>query len=130
VAGSPDSRLEQHPGTPPDERPSHLRFRRFDVADLAAVQRLIHDTIDRRYSGLYPPRDVQFFKEFHSRDSILERHNAGAVLVVEHDQDIVATGATVDGEISGVFVRVQFQGRHERLDYWEAEKHLDGRPGP
>lgn len=181
MTGSPDARLEQAPGTPPDERPSHLRFRRFAVVDLAAVQRLIHDTIDRRYSGLYPPRAVRFFKELHSRDNIIERHNAGAVLVVEHDRDIIATGATAAGEISGVFVQPQFQGRgiggqvmdrleeialaegHEtaalsislpsrrfyesrgyrvletcsidvgggqRLDYWQAEKRLDGRPAP
>jgi GNAT superfamily N-acetyltransferase len=111
VTGSPDGRLSQRPGAPADVRPSRLRFRRFDVADLEVVRRLIHDTIECRYSGLYPRRAVQFFKEFHSRDNILERHNAGTVLVVEHDRDIIATGATAAGEISGVFVQPQFQGR-------------------
>jgi GNAT superfamily N-acetyltransferase len=33
------------------------------------------------------------------------------VLVVERGRDIVATGATVDGEITGVFVHPRFQGR-------------------
>jgi GNAT superfamily N-acetyltransferase len=181
VDDRPDGRIEPKPGTPADDRRPQLRFRAFDVADLTAVQGLIHETIDRRYSGVYPPRAVQFFKEFHSRDNILERHKAGAVLVVEHDQDIVATGATVAGEITGVFVHPQFQGRGiggqvmdrleelarsdgrtvvtlaislpsrgfyearryrvvedrsidvgggESLDYWEAEKRLDGRDSP
>jgi GNAT superfamily N-acetyltransferase len=178
VADKPDGRIERHPGTSSAEHGPHLRFRQFDVADLGAVELLIHDTIDGRYSGLYPPRAVQFFKGFHSRDNILERHRTGAVLVVEYDQDMVATGATVAGEITGVFVHRRFQGRGiggqvmdrleeiaradghdavtlsislpsrgfyegrgytivescsddvdggERLDYWEAEKRLDGR---
>jgi ribosomal protein S18 acetylase RimI-like enzyme len=181
VADRSDGRIEPKPGAPADDRRPQLRFRAFDVADLGAVQLLIHETIDRRYRGVYPPRAVQFFKEFHSRDNILERHRTGVVLVVEDDQDLVATGATVAGEITGVFVHPRFQGRGiggqvmdrleeiarrdghqtaalsislpsrgfyerrgymvvetcsddmgggERLDYWEAEKHLDGRRSP
>jgi GNAT superfamily N-acetyltransferase len=180
VADQPDSGMKQHPGTSFAEG-SHLRFRAFAVGDLEPAQRLIHDTIDRCYSGLYPPRAVRFFKEFHSRDNILERHTAGTVLVAEDDGELVATGATVAGEIAGVFVHPRFQGRGiggqvmdrleeiarsaghktaslsvslpsrgfygrrgyrvlesrsidvgggERLDYWEAEKRLDGRPSP
>lgn len=88
-----------------------MKLRRFDAVDLAAVQRLIHYTIDRCYRDPYPPRAVLFFKEFHARDNILERHAAGTVLVVERDQDIIATGATVADEITGVFVHPRFQGR-------------------
>jgi len=87
------------------------RLRSFDEADLEPVQRLIHHTIDSCYSGVYPPRAVRFFKEFHSLDRILARQAEGEVLVVEQDGTVVATGAVVAGEISGVFVRPELQSR-------------------
>jgi len=95
----------------PTEATARLRFRSFDVADAASVRRLIHHTIDCRYSGVYPPRAVRFFKEFHSLDSILRRHSAGEVLVAELDEDMVATGAIVGEEITGVFVHPEIQNR-------------------
>jgi GNAT superfamily N-acetyltransferase len=88
-----------------------MRFRSFDEADLVPVQRLIHHTIDSRYAGVYPPQAVRFFKEFHSLDRILERHAVGEVLVVERDGDVIATGAIVAEEITGVFVHPEFQNR-------------------
>ncbi len=78
-------------------------------SDVAQVRRLIHHTIDVCYSGVYPPRAVRFFKEFHSDAKILERHQAGEILVVEQEGNVVATGAIADGEIFGVFVHPEFQ---------------------
>ncbi len=83
--------------------------RRLDATDLMSVQRLIYLTVDSSYSGVYPPRAVQYFKEFHSLERILERQAVGEVLVVERDRVMVGTGAIVGAEISGVFVHPQFQ---------------------
>ncbi len=47
-------------------RPSKARIRPFGTPDLAVVRQLIHNTIDTCYSGVYPPRAVAFFKDFHS----------------------------------------------------------------
>lgn len=82
---------------------------RLDATDLMSVQRLIYLTVDSSYSGVYPPRAVQYFKEFHSLERILERQAVGEVLVVERDRVMVGTGAIVGAEISGVFVHPQFQ---------------------
>lgn len=90
---------------------SDMSVRSFEAADLTPVHELIHHTIDVCYSGVYPPRAVSFFKEFHSLDKILGRHATGEVLVVEHDGSVVATGALVGGDITGVFVHPEFQGR-------------------
>lgn len=89
--------------------PSHMSIRPFDAADLEPVLQLIHRTIDVCYSGVYPPRAVRFFKEFHSPDGILDRHAAGEVLVVEENGDLIATGSVVGCEITGVFVDPQLQ---------------------
>jgi len=85
------------------------RLREFRQSDAAAVRRLIHHTIDIRYSDVYPPRAVQFFKDFHSESSITERSHGGDVIVVEHSGEIVGTGALVEDDISGVFVHPTFQ---------------------
>jgi len=88
-----------------------LKLRRSDSADVVPIQHLIHATIESSYAGVYPPRAVRHFKEFHSVGRIRERQAEGAVLVGEQDGQIVATGAIVGAEISGVFVRPEFQKR-------------------
>jgi ribosomal protein S18 acetylase RimI-like enzyme len=87
----------------------HAGIREFRESDLVSVRNLIHQTIDVCYSGIYPPRAVQFFKDFHSDEKIVERHRNGDLLVVEQDGRLVATGARVGSDIFGVFVHPAFQ---------------------
>jgi ribosomal protein S18 acetylase RimI-like enzyme len=91
--------------------PDHIRIREFRRSDLAPLRRLIHETIDTCYSGVYPRRAVQFFKEFHSDKEIMKRSREGEILVVEKEGALVATGAIVGSDIFGVFVLPEFQGR-------------------
>lgn len=91
--------------------PNLARIRDFQESDLALVGRLIQRTIDVCYSGVYPSRAVQFFKEFHSPEEIMKRHRRGKMLVVEEDGRVIATGALVDGDIFGIFVHPEFQHR-------------------
>ena len=94
-----------------------LTIRRFEDTDIGALKRLILETIDASYAGVYPPRAVEFFKEFHAEEKILQRSRAGTVLVVEEDGELTATGSMVDGEIFAVFVapNVQQGGRGKAL---------------
>lgn len=85
------------------------RICEFRESDLVPVRRLIHHTIDVCYSGVYPSRAVQFFKEFHSEEKIMERYRKGEILVVEQDGDMIATGTIVGSDIFGVFVHPEFQ---------------------
>ena len=79
------------------------------LSDLGAVRELIHHTIDVSYHGFYPPRAIQFFKEFHSETAILNRHRYGGILVAEKDGSLTGTGALMGAEILGVFVHPDFQ---------------------
>ena len=79
-------------------------------ADAPAVRSLVHATIERSYAGVYPPRAVAFFKEFHSEEKIRDRARTGTVLVAEQAGRIVATGARVGTEIFAVFVDPDLQG--------------------
>jgi len=86
-------------------------LRDFRESDARAVRDLIHHTIDVCYSPVYPPRAVQFFKDFHSEENILARHRKGQVLVAEEDGHLIGTGAIVECEVFGVFVRPECQRR-------------------
>jgi len=84
-------------------------IRLFHEADLGPLRRMICHTIDVSYSGVYPPRAVQFFKDHHFERRIAERSITGEILVAERDGSIQATGALVGSEIVGVFVHPDYQ---------------------
>jgi GNAT superfamily N-acetyltransferase len=88
-----------------------VELRPFRPADAEPVTRLIHSTIVACYTGVYPPRAVAFFKDYHALERVVERHAAGRVVVACSGDDIVATGSLVGPEISGVFVDPALQGR-------------------
>jgi GNAT superfamily N-acetyltransferase len=94
-----------------------VSIRRFREPDLCQLVRLISETIGISYAEVYPPRAVQFFKDFHSEKKIADRGKTGTTLVVEEDGELVATGSLVDGEILAVFVhpRLQKGGRGKAL---------------
>jgi len=94
-----------------------VSIRRFRGPDLCQLVRLISETIGISYAEIYPPRAVQFFKDFHSENKIADRSKTGTTLVVEEDGELAATGSLVDGEILAVFVhpRLQRGGRGKAL---------------
>ena len=93
-------------------------IRPFTESDLHALHRMICHTIEVSYTGVYPPRAVQFFKEHHSEEKIAGRSAAGHIWVLVSDQDgsILATGALVDAQVIGVFVHPD----HRRKGYGKA----------
>jgi len=84
-------------------------IRRFKVSDVRVVRELIHYTIDVSYFPVYPPRAIQFFKDFHSEAKIIERHQKGEILVAENNGKVIGTGSIVCADILGVFVDTGFQ---------------------
>ena len=90
--------------------------RKIRISELSIVRELILRTIDHAYSTVYPPRAVQFFKEFHSEENILQRYRNDGILIVEKDGRIIGTGSLVGTEILGVFILPEFQNQgHGRL---------------
>ena len=86
-----------------------VHVRQFRQPDVVPLRQLIHHTIDECYTTAYPPRAVQFIRDFHSDAKILERHREGEILGVEQRRKIIGTAAMVAGEIFGVFVHPEFQ---------------------
>jgi GNAT superfamily N-acetyltransferase len=97
--------------------------------DAQAACDVIHATIDGVYTPVYPPRTIQFFKIFHSVDSITERAQKGHILVVEQEGSIVGTAASLENRIFGMFVLPDFQGRgygRDLMDALETQIKADG----
>jgi GNAT superfamily N-acetyltransferase len=86
-------------------------IRDFVLSDLSALCQMMHGAIQASYSGVYPERAVAFFKTFHSEEKILERSQKGEILIIEIDDGIAATGAIINSEVLGVFVRLRDQGK-------------------
>ncbi len=87
-----------------------VHIRSFEEADVAALRRLICETIDISYAPVYPPKALDFFKGFHAEEKVLERARSGSVLVAEANGDLIATGSLLDGEIFAIFVHPDRQG--------------------
>ncbi|UCG43206.1 MAG: GNAT family N-acetyltransferase, partial [candidate division WOR-3 bacterium] len=91
------------------EQQPELRLFRPD--DLGAVQAVIFRTIDACYAEVYPPQALAFFKEFHSKENILEDSGQGHTFVLEVDGRIVGAGGLSKATIKRVFVDPEFQHR-------------------
>jgi ribosomal protein S18 acetylase RimI-like enzyme len=86
-------------------------FRRFRREDLDDVKALVDRTIDHCYDPAYSPQAREFFKQYHSRESILDDAQRGVTLVATAGGAVVGTGTLVEGSIRRVFVAPELQGR-------------------
>lgn len=91
-------------------RHSNITIRPFEKPDLSALGKLICRTIEISYRDAYPSRAIEFFKQFHSEEKIIERAASGKVLVIEQDGELVATASLNKEEIFAVFVDPKHQG--------------------
>ena len=88
-----------------------INIRQFRKKDLPAVYSLIQNTIDFSYTGVYPPEAVEFFKEYHSQNNILNDNVAGYGVVVESNGKVLGTGTLLKDNIRRVFVDPAYQKR-------------------
>jgi len=88
---------------------SDFQISEFKEDELGFVCRLIDHIIDVCYAGIYPPRALQYFKEFHSAEKIMERHRKGNIILGKINGTLIATGSIVGADIFGVFVHPAFQ---------------------
>jgi GNAT superfamily N-acetyltransferase len=89
---------------------NEVKLRPFLQGDLNAVRDVIFSTIDTCYSGFYPPRAIEYFKQYHCDENILSRANDGCTIVAESKGRMIATGTLIENHICAVFVMRQAQG--------------------
>lgn len=88
-----------------------IRIRRFRRNDLPIVKKLIDNTIDICYPADYPEEAVKYFKQYHCDKNILKGAAKGWTIILEINNNMVATGTIIDDHILRVFVNPKFQKR-------------------
>jgi len=88
-----------------------IEIRRFKRRDLKEVKSLIDRTIEVSYRDAYPNEAIDFFKEYHSEEHILDDAEEGYSIVVVSNGRIVGTGTLLDTNIRRVFVDPSEQRR-------------------
>lgn len=68
-------------------------------------------TIETSYAAVYPPAVVDFFHDFHRRETVLSDAAGGQTVVVFSGGNLVATGTRVGGDVRRVFVYPDCQRR-------------------
>jgi GNAT superfamily N-acetyltransferase len=107
---------------------------------LDKVKYLLDETIDKCYPAWYGPEVIAYFKEYHSREQILNRARNGYMLVAFETDLLVGIGAVIEQYVSSVYIRESYQGKGvgkkiitELLEYASMQKTprltLDATPG-
>lgn len=88
-----------------------IQIRRYNEEDLQSVYQLIQNTIDISYCGAYPAEAVEFFKDYHSEEQILNDAATGYTALAENNNELLGTGTLSGTHISRVFVSPLHQKR-------------------
>ena len=89
----------------------NIRLRQMKETELQAVYKLVQNTIQISYAGVYPPEAIEFFKNYHSTENILKDLATGYIVVAEADGRILGTGTLLGTDVRRVFIDPEYQ-RH------------------
>jgi GNAT superfamily N-acetyltransferase len=73
-------------------------------ADLQSVYVLIQDTIQISYHKVYPVEAIEFFKNYHSKETFWNDTISGYTAIAESNGEVVGTGILLGTNIRRVFV--------------------------
>ena len=88
-----------------------IQIREFNNEDLPSVYRLVQNTIDISYHEAYPIEAIEFFKDHHSKENILNEAATGYTVVAEYNGEILGTGTLLGTNVHRVFVSPAHQHR-------------------
>lgn len=77
--------------------------------DIKTLKRLIYETIDACYSDIYPCEAVDYFKEYHNTENILNDILKGYCLILTCGKEIIGTGTLLDSNARKVFIKTLYQ---------------------
>lgn len=86
-----------------------IQIREFKRDDLDMVFQLIHHVVDTSYKDAYPAGALKLYKEFHSRDNILNDAEGGYCVIAVNDGQIVGTGTLLEDGIRRVYIDPSYQ---------------------
>ena len=86
-----------------------IHLRRIIEADLQLVYELVQNTIQVSYSDIFAPEAIEFFKNYHSKESILNDAANGYVVVAEASGQMLGTGTLLVTNVRRVFISPGYQ---------------------
>ena len=89
----------------------NIKLRDFTREDLETVKRLIYKTIEVSYSDVYPEEAIEYFKDYHSGEHILNDAREGSTIILDFSGKIIGTGTLLGTNIRRVFIDPSYQHR-------------------
>ncbi len=86
-----------------------IQIREFCREDLDTAVSLIHHVVDISYREVYPANALKLYKEFHSRENILNDAENGYCIIAENSCRIVGSGTLLDDGIRRVYIDPSYQ---------------------
>ncbi|MBN1695325.1 GNAT family N-acetyltransferase [candidate division WOR-3 bacterium] len=93
------------------KRESRILIRNYGKKDLERLIFIVHTTIKKAYTGVYPDEAIEYFLNLHSKENIEKDIPNGCTFMLELDGKIIASGSIVESEIKRVFVLPRYQGK-------------------
>ncbi|MHC1755541.1 MAG: GNAT family N-acetyltransferase [Methanosarcina sp.] len=73
------------------------------------MKKLIDETIDACYSGIYPCEAIDYFKEYHNTENILNDILKGHCLILTCGIELIGTGTLFGSNARRVFIKPVYQ---------------------
>jgi ribosomal protein S18 acetylase RimI-like enzyme len=102
-------------------------MRKAEPQDANSLRELICETIDTCYFRIYPQEAIDFFKDYHNRENIVNDILEGHCLILAFEKEFVGTGTLLGSNARRVFVKPAYQnmGLGKRIMYGLEEKAVE-----
>lgn len=94
--------------------------------DVDSLEKLIDETIDTCYFSIYPQEAIDYFKDYHNRENIVNDILKGCCLILVIGEEFIGTGTLLGSNARRVFVKPEYQnmGFGKRIMYGIEEKAI------
>jgi GNAT superfamily N-acetyltransferase len=93
------------------KREEKFIIRDYNEKDLDRLKFIVHTTVKKTYTGIYPQEAIEYFLNLHSKENMGKDVPKGFTFMLELEGEIIASGSIVGNEIKRVFVLPEYQGR-------------------
>jgi len=95
--------------------------------DADSLRELINETIGTCYFHIYPQEAIDYFKDYHNRENIVNDILEGHCLILTSGEEFIGTGTLLGSNARRVFVKPGYQnmGLGKRIMYGLEEKAVE-----
>jgi hypothetical protein len=107
-----------------DKVAEEIIMREAEPQDTKSLRKLTCETIDTCYFRIYPQEAIDFFKDYHNQENIVNDILEGHCLILASVKEFVGTGTLLGSNVRRVFIKPVYQnmGLGKRIMYGLGEK--------